>query len=324
MRVAFFGSPAYAVPALEALDAAHDVVLVVAQPDAPAGRGLHLRVPPVAERARALGRPLAQPRSLKRDAAFADTLRDARPDVAITIAYGKILPASLLDVPPHGFLNAHASHLPAYRGAAPIQWALIHGETETAVTVMQTDPGLDTGPIRLVRPVEVRDDDTYPTLAERLAHASADALLEALDQLAAGTLPSTPQDDDAATYAPLLTKGDGALDWTASARAVWNRFRGVIAWPGTRTAFAGRPLKVDALRPADPGDRPSDAPQDVAPGTVLGVDAAGVVVACGEGAVRLERVTPAGKRPMPAADWARGARVAPGDRFDAAPERADG
>lgn len=315
MRVAFFGSPAYAVPALDALDAAHDVVLVVAQPDAPAGRGMKLRTPPVAARAKALGRPLAQPSTLKRNAGFAATLRDVGADVAVTVAYGKILPASLLDVPPHGFLNAHASPLPSGRGAAPIQWALIRGATETAVTIMQTDPGLDTGPIRLVRPVPIHPEDTYPTLADRLAHASADALLEALERLARGTLPSTPQDDDAATYAPLLVKADGALDWTASASAIWNRFRGVIAWPGTRTRIAGTTLKVDALRPVDAG--PPHAPTDAAPGTVLRVDEAGVRVACGDGAVRLERVTPPGKPGMPAADWARGARVTAGDRFDA-------
>ncbi|MDR9391074.1 MAG: methionyl-tRNA formyltransferase [Trueperaceae bacterium] len=316
MRVAFFGSPAYAVPALEALDAAHDVVLVVTQPDAPAGRGMKLRTPPVAARAAALGRPLAQPSNLKRDAAFAATLRDAHADVAVTVAYGKILPASLLDVPPHGFLNAHASRLPQHRGAAPIQWALIQGDTETAVTIMQTDPGLDTGPVRLVEPVAIHPDDTYPTLADRLAHASADALVEALDRLARGTLPSTPQDDAAATYAPLLVKDDGALDWTASATAIWNRFRGVIAWPGTRTRIAGTTLKIDALAPASTDARAADGAADAAPGTVLRVDDGGVLVACGDGAVRLERVTPAGKPSMPAADWARGARVAPGDRAD--------
>jgi folate-dependent phosphoribosylglycinamide formyltransferase PurN len=203
LRVAFFGSPAFALPSLEALLRRHDVVMVVSQPDKPSGRGMRLTAPPVAARARELGLELWQPTRLRKDEAFLSRLRELELDVAVTAAYGRVLPPVVLEAPRHGVLNVHASLLPRHRGAAPVQWALIAGDVETGVTIMQTEEGLDTGPIRLQRRTPVREDEDAASLMERLSRLGAEALTEALDLLAEGTLPSTPQDDALATYAPL-------------------------------------------------------------------------------------------------------------------------
>lgn len=309
-RLAFFGSPAYAVPSLERLADEHELVLVVAQPDAPAGRGMGMRAPPVAERAREWGVPLAQPARVRRDDAFLARFAEIAPDVAVTVAYGQILPEALLDVPRHGFLNAHASLLPAWRGAAPIQWALMHGDEETGVTIMQTDPGLDTGPVRHVLRTPIEEHETAPELFARLAELSAEALSQALDRLARGELPSLPQDDRRSSLAPLLRKEDGDVRWADDAADVRNRWRGVAAWPGSRFRHDDRWLRADRI---DLVAAAGDA--GAAPGTVLAIDRDGVEVACGSGTVRLARVTPPGRRAMPAADWARGARLKVGDRL---------
>lgn len=309
MRVAFFGSPAYAVATLERLHGEHDVALVVAQPDAPAGRGMARRQPAVAARAEQLGLPLAQPERLRQNASFVETLRAARLDVAITVAYGKILPAALLDVPVHGFLNAHASLLPALRGAAPIQWALIDGHDVTGVTIMQTEAGLDTGPIRLVRTEGIRPDDTATSLATRLANLSADAVSDALRALEAGELPSTPQDEARATHAPMLAKADGHVRWRDSARAIHDRWRGVHMWPGTRFAYGEAWIRADTLAPCR-----DTCPPGLEPGTVVAVND-GVHVAAADGCIHLLEVTPPGKRTMPAGAWARGVHLEVGDRL---------
>jgi len=314
LRVALFGTPAFALPTLEALHARHELALVVAQPDRPVGRGRALTPPPAAARARELGLPLAQPERLRRDADFAGRLAALDLDVAVTAAYGQILPASLLEVPRAGFLNVHASLLPRWRGAAPVQHALIAGDAETGVSIMQTEAGLDTGPVRLVRTRPIAADDDAVTLLAALARLGAEVLLRALDLLAAGALPSAPQDDALATLAPRLGKDDGRIRWDDPAVAVLNRHRGVAGWPGSWCRHADAALKVHALASVD---APAAAPDGaaVAPGTVLAVDAAGLRVACGEGAVRLAEVQPAGKPRMPARAWANGARVAPGVRL---------
>lgn len=309
MRVAFFGSPAFGVPVLHRLHVEHEVVLVVTQPDAPAGRGMRVRVPPVAAEARRLGLPLDQPARVRRDRDFVERLRDVGPDVAITAAYGQILPASLLSVPTHGFLNAHASLLPELRGAAPIQWALIRGYRETGITVMETEAGLDTGPVRHVVRTEIEPTETAPELSERLSHLAARAISEALALLAAGRLPRTPQDDAKATYAPLLTKEDGDVRWSDDASDVVNRWRGVRAWPGTRFRHDGRQVRVDLM------ERVAHEGRHGRPGEALAVDADGALVACGAGTVRLRAVTPPGRPSMPAGDWARGARLEEGERL---------
>ncbi len=314
MKVAFFGSPAFAVPVLEALHAHHELVLVVAQPDKPAGRGRRLTPPAVATLARALGLPLEQPAKLKKNRAFCELLDKLEPDVAVTAAYGKLLPQALLEVPKHGFLNVHASLLPRYRGAAPIQWALINGERETGVTIMQTDAGLDTGPIRLQRRLAIEAEDTAVKLFDKLSRLGAEALLEALEKLEAGTLPRIPQDEAQASYAPLLTKEDGVIRWHESAAAIHNRFRGVLAWPGTTTSYGGAPVKVHALSVQSPTGRHG------LPGEIVAVTPEGVSVAAGEGVVRLEEVQPASRAKMPARDWANGYGARIGTRFETAPE----
>jgi methionyl-tRNA formyltransferase len=313
LRVALFGTPAFALPTLEALVARHDVALVVAQPDRPVGRGHAMASPPVAERARALGLPLAQPERLRRDAAFAALLASLDLDVAVTAAYGQILPASLLSIPREGFLNVHASLLPRWRGAAPVQHALIAGDRITGVCIMQTEAGLDTGPVRLVRELPIAPEDDASTLLGALARLGAEALLEALARLADGTLPSVPQDDALATLAPRLTKDDGRIRWADPARSVHDRHRGVAGWPGSWCRVgpddAAPVLKVHGLEMAA-GFSGAAAP--AAAGKVLAAEPGGLVVACGEGAVRLTEVQPAGKPRMGARAWANGARVTQG------------
>lgn len=310
LRVALFGSPSFALPTLDALHRHHDLVLVVTQPDKPAGRGLAVRASPAALRAREFGVEVAQPTRPRTDQAFHERLRALRLDVAVTAAYGRILPEAVLGAPRHGVLNVHASLLPKYRGAAPVQWALIDGEHETGITIMQTEAGLDTGAIRLQRRTAIEPNEDARELMERLAALGAETLLEALALLAEGTLPSTPQDDDAASHAPPLRAEDGHVQWKAPADTIVARHRGVALWPGTSFAFAGERVKVMALEPRAFEDAGASEP-----GTVLGLDDAGVRVATGRGVVLLVRVKPPGKREMPARAWANGRAVKAGTRL---------
>ena len=305
LRVAFFGSPAFAVPVLDAIRAHFPVVLIVAQPDKPVGRGLKLTPPPVAAHAQALGLPLAQPKKLRGNAEFEATLRDCGADVAVTCAYGKILPASLLAVPRYGFLNTHTSLLPAYRGAAPIQWALINGETVTGTTIMQTDPGMDTGPVLLQEALPIEPAWTSVELADALATQAARLIVTALERV--DTLTPTLQEGALATHAPMLVKEDGFVRWTDSAAQIVNRYRGVAAWPQTTAFLNGVRLKLTALTVAQGHGQP---------GEVLRVDDAGVTVAAGAGAVQIGAVQPEARKAQPAPTWAHAAGVAPGTRLD--------
>jgi methionyl-tRNA formyltransferase len=310
MRVALFGSPDFALPTLHALNEHFEVALVVTQPDKRVGRGLELRSPPLAAAAKHLGLRLEQPSRLKNNAAFHALVKDLNLDVAVTAAYGKILPQSLLDLPEHGFLNVHASLLPKYRGAAPVQWALINGETETGVSIMQTEAGLDTGPVRHVKKLNITPEDTASTLFDKLSSLGAAAILEALELLAAGRLPCHPQDETKATFAPLLTKEDGEVRWTDPATATVNRFRGVVVWPGTWTNFRERTLKIHDLSLTE-----GDGNKNGAPGMVLKVAKEGVTIATGDGAVILLNVQPPNKAKMPAYDWANGYHLKEGDKL---------
>ena len=303
-RLAFFGSPAFALPVLEALCERFEVVLVVAQPDKPAGRGLKLTPPPVAARAKELGLPLEQPAKLRKNLAFEARLRDSGAQIAVTCAYGKILPQSLLDVPERGFLNVHTSLLPKYRGAAPIQWALIEGESVTGVTIMQTDAGLDTGPILLQESLQVGADETSLELAPRLSHMGARLIVDALGRL--DELEPHVQDDSQATIARLLEKDDGRVIWTNSASAIYDRYRGVAGWPGSFFEIAGKRVKGLEMRPGIGSS---------VPGTVLSLED-GVTVAAGEGSIRLNTVQPEGKPRMNALDWARGYQVRLGSHLE--------
>lgn len=305
LRVAFFGSPAFALPVLEAIRAEFEVVLVVAQPDKPVGRGLKLTPPPVAARAAELGLSLAQPKKLRNNTEFAARLRDSGADVAVTCAYGKILPASVLEIPRFGFLNTHTSLLPRYRGAAPIQWALIQGEAVTGTTIMQTDEGMDTGPILLQRELPIAPDWTAHELADALSAQAAALIVEALRGVE--TLTPTPQDHAGATHAPMLTKEDGFVRWADTAAQVVNRARGVAAWPQTTAFLGGARLKLGGLSVTEGAGQP---------GEVLAVSEAGLTVACGEGAVLIQTVQPEARKAQPAHVWAAGAGVTPGTRLD--------
>jgi methionyl-tRNA formyltransferase len=288
-RAAFFGSPAFAIPSLDALAPIADVVAVVCQPDKPAGRGLTLTPPPVKVRATELGIPVVQPTKL-RTGEFAEWLRAQRVEVALVVAYGRILPRDVLDAPRLGCVNVHASLLPKYRGAAPITWAVVNGEAESGVTLMKLDEGMDTGPTfaRVTTPVD--PDETAGTMGERLARLGGDAVTEWLPRYVAGDYALVEQDHAAATIAPMLKKEDGRIDWALPATRVHDHVRGMSPWPGAFTSARGRPLKVHATRVFGAGHHAAG------PGQVVLADKSHVVVSCGGGTVELVTVQPEGKR----------------------------
>jgi methionyl-tRNA formyltransferase len=290
-RIVFMGTPEFAVPTLEALVDAHRVVGVVTQPDRRAGRGRELRASPVKQAALARGLPLFQPRTLRQPEAVAQ-LEAWKPDVIVVAAFGQILRQDVLDLPPHGCLNVHASLLPRWRGAAPVAAAIRAGDAVTGVTIMKMDAGLDTGLVLgQSEPVDIKPDDTRATLKERLAHVGANLLIRVLPAYLAGDLAPRPQAEDGVTHAPQLRKEDGRIDWHASAVEIDRHVRAVAPWPGAFTRLGGKQLKVLEATPL-PGWR-GDAP----PGTIVAL-ADGCAVATGKGALRLEEVQLAGKRPM--------------------------
>ncbi|MCS6909243.1 MAG: methionyl-tRNA formyltransferase [Anaerolineales bacterium] len=305
-RVVFMGTPQFAVPSLRALLEHARVVGVATQPDRPAGRGQQLGESPVKQVAQAAGVPVIQPEKLREPEALAQ-LKAWQPDLIVVAAFGQILKPAVLDLPPFGCLNVHASLLPRWRGAAPVAAAIAAGDSETGVTLMRMDTGLDTGPL-LAKSIEpIQPDDTTGTLTARLAQRGADLLLAALPTYLAGELEPQPQDEALATYAPQLRREDGHLDFTRSAVELERRVRALTPWPGAFALWQGRPLKVLRAAPAE-GVRGE-------PGEVLPL-ASGVAVACGDGALRLLEVQPAGKRAMPADDFARGARGFIGSRLE--------
>ncbi len=292
LRTVFFGSPAFAVPCLRAVAAETDLRAVVSQPDRPAGRGQAPTPPAVKQEAIALGVPVLQPEKV-RTQETADALAAFGADLFVVVAYGRILPQGLLDLPRLGPFNVHASVLPRLRGAAPIQWSIIRGETETGVSIMRMEAGLDTGPVAAVRTLPISDDDTTGTLSEKLSRLGAELLVATLPAIADGSIVLRPQDDAAATLAPPLTKGDGLLRWEQPARLVSAQARGVDPWPGAATLLAGEPLKLF-------GPRVVPVAGGGAPGTVRAIGGEGLVVGCGEGAVTFAELQFPGKRRMPA------------------------
>lgn len=298
------GSPEFAVPCLRALHAHHEVALVVSQPDKPAGRGGQLTAPAVKAAARELGLPVIQPRSA-RSGELRDALVQTGAQLAVVVAYGKILPAPVLEALPRGCINVHGSLLPKYRGAAPVQWSVMSGERETGVSIMQLDEGMDTGPVFLERRVAIDPDETAGELLDRLAPIGAQALLEALASIAAGTAHAVAQDHHNASHAPMLAKIDGAIDFAQPAAAVAARIRGVDPWPGAQAILRGQIVKLFRARPA-PG-------QVAAPGTVLAIEPAGVHVAAADGAVVIRELQASGRKRMAAAQFAAGRGIAVGD-----------
>ncbi len=297
-NIVFMGTPAFAVPTLRALAEHYSVVGVVTQPDRPAGRGQQLEVPAVKRLALALNLPLIQPQRL-RDPEAMRQLAAWAPDLIVVAAFGQILRPAVLSLPPHGCLNVHASLLPRHRGAAPILAAILAGDAETGVTIMQMEAGLDTGPRLAVGREPILPDDTPPTLSARLADVGASVLLRALPGYLAGTLTPQPQDETRVTYAPQLKKEDGRLDFGRPARELERQVRAYTPWPGSFTAWQGQPLKIlrAALAPEAAGET----------GEVVQGER-GPVIVCHPGGLLLLEVQVAGKKPMPAAAFARGAR----------------
>ena len=300
MRLVFLGTPAFAVPTLDALVAKHDVVSVVTQPDRPKGRGQELSASPVKQAAQRLGLPVYQPERIRRPEAQAH-LASLAPEIMVVVGYGQIIPQSVIDIAPRGIVNVHASLLPEYRGAAPIQWAIVNGETRTGVTTMQINAGLDTGDILLARDTPIEPEETAIELSERLAVMGAELLVETFNRLAQGAIAPRPQDDAQASLAPILKKEDGAISWAATAAAIHNRVRGLVPWPGVYTQFRGHLLHVWRARVG--GEGTSLAPGQVLPG-------AGFRVACGAGSVlQLVEVQMEGRKRMSADAFANGQRL---------------
>jgi methionyl-tRNA formyltransferase len=282
LRIVFLGTPEFAVPTLDALARKHEIVCVVAQPDKPSGRGMQMHAPPVALRAKELGLPLMQPAKIRE-------LPPIEADLGIVVAYGKILPPSLLAMPRQGFVNVHASLLPKYRGAAPIQRAIERGETVTGVTIMRVDEELDHGAMLDAASIDIGPDEHAPSLSSRLSQLGAETLLRALDDLREGT----PQDHSQATYAPKIEKHEGLVDWSQSAKTIYDKFRAFDPWPGLFTADG---VKLFDVKPGtDVGE----------PGTILRIDDE-VVFATGEGSLQVRTMQRPGKSRAAAGDVARG------------------
>lgn len=298
MRLIFLGTPDFGVPSLRALvRAGHEVAAVVTQPDRPAGRGKKLKACPLKQAAQLMGLPVLSFERIRAPENVAQ-LEALRPDVMVTAAYGQILNNRVLGIAPRGVVNVHGSLLPRYRGPAPIQWALINGERVTGITTMLTERGVDSGPILLQRELNIREEETAETLFARLADLGAEVLLETLAGLEAGTLTPRPQEEEAATYYPMLDKEAGRLDWSQSAQALSCRVRGVTPWPGAWTTLAGQVLKMGAVQ-VEPG---AGQPGEV----VLSSPKDGLVVATGAGCLRLLTLQLPGKKAMSASDLLRG------------------
>lgn len=305
MKILFYGTPEFAVPALDALVAAgHEVALVVAQPDKPARRGQTLASPPVAARAKELGLPLAQPKAV-RSGPFPERVKALGADAAVVIAYGRILPPDLLAAPRLGCVNVHASLLPRWRGAAPIQRAVLAGDTVTGVCTQRMEEGLDTGPIYLSRETPIGPRETSGALHDRLSVMAAQIAVDTLAVLATAT--PTPQAEDGVTWAAKLEKEEARLDWALPADEIDRRVRGYAPWPGAFVDHPKGPVKIDEV---------AVRTEVGAPGIVLSLDP--LVVACGAGSVEILQVRPAGRRSMAGRDYANGARLAVGGPFTAA------
>jgi methionyl-tRNA formyltransferase len=311
MRLVFLGTPAFAVPTLERIvEAGHEVAAVVTQPDRPRGRGQQDAAPPVKEAALRLGLPVYQPERVRRPEAV-EHLRGLGADAMVVVGYGQIIPQVVIDLAPLGIINVHASLLPKYRGAGPIQWAIVNGETRTGVTTMRINAGLDTGDMLLKAETEIGPDETAVELGKRLAAMGAELLVETLVGVAAGTIVPEPQDDSQATYAPLLKKEDGRIDWRAGAAAIHNRVRGLQPWPGAFTLFRGQTPSVWKTR--GPGA------EKLGPGLGSREPVGSVTslrplrVACGEGDIELVEVQLEGRKRTGAADFVNGQRVAVGE-----------
>jgi methionyl-tRNA formyltransferase len=309
VRLVFCGTPEFAVPTLEAVIAAgHEVALVVTQPDRAAGRGMEMQAPPVKRVAVERGIPVVQPEKIKNNVEFRERLEEVRPDVILVVAYGRIVPQWMLDLPQLGNINLHGSLLPKYRGAAPIQWAVAQGEVVTGVTTMKLDAGLDTGDMLLAQVVPIGLEETAVDVYECLAAVGAELMVETLAELAAGTLYAQKQEDALATLAPILTREDGWMDFARTAKQIYDRWRGFQPWPGAHTVLRGKKLIVHRMRLVPHGTGGEEG--------VLAVAGDSMRVGCGAGTVvELVEVQIEGKKRMSAAEFLRGYQVRSGERL---------
>ena len=306
MRIIFFGTPSFAIPSLTGLiQSQHEIITVVTQPDKRKGRHRILAPPPVKELALSKGIHILQPEKM-RDPLFLEELSGINPDLIVVVAYGKILPPQILKLPPYGCVNVHASLLPKYRGAAPIQWSLISGEKKTGVTTMLMDEGLDTGDILMQQETDIADDDTSKTMGEKLSKLGASLLLETIKQVHAGTIQPVPQ-AGTPTFAPPLKKEDGRIDWTKSAGEIRNFVRGMYPWPGAYCTLNSERIKIIRVKAFEGA------------GSVGRVERTGeeLVVGTGKGFISIIDLQPEGKKIMKAGDFMQGRRLKAGDFFDA-------
>jgi len=309
MKIVFMGTPDFAVGALNAvIEAGHEVTAVVTQPDKPKGRGKEVQMTPVKECALKHDIPVFQPVKIKEPEAV-ETLRTYQADIFVVAAFGQILSEEILSMPKYGCVNIHASLLPKYRGAGPIQWAIINGEKITGVTIMQMDKGLDTGDMLLKTEVEIAPDETADTLHDKLAAAGAGLIAEALVKIEAGEVTPVRQNDEESCYAKMLNKSMGKIDWQMEAEKLDCLIRGLISWPGASTVYRGKTLKIWQEEVV------SEAAENAAPGTVVRVDKDAFYVQTGKGLLKILAVQPEGKKRMAVRDFLLGYPVKPGDKF---------
>jgi methionyl-tRNA formyltransferase len=312
LRIVFCGTPEFAVPSLRRLAVRPEfsIETVTTQPDRPRGRGQHVSSSAVKEAALELGLHVYQPETIKSESSQ-DFLKRVAPDAVVIIAYGQIIPARLLTIPRLGWINVHGSLLPRYRGAAPIYWAVANGETVTGLTTMQIDAGMDTGPTLMRREVAIGPDETAPELAARMSAVGADLIVESLLQFDRGEIAPVPQDEKNATYAPILKKEDGRIDWTQSAPQIYNRMRGFTPWPGSYSTFRGKTCHLWGHPETSGAADTQLAPGELVPSTK------DIYVVCGEWTrLRLESVQLEGRKKISPREFANGARMGPGERFD--------
>ncbi|WP_010252409.1 methionyl-tRNA formyltransferase [Acetivibrio cellulolyticus] len=307
MKIIFMGTPEFAVPSLDMLlKEGYDVVAVVTQPDKPKGRGNKMALPPVKEYALEHGIDVLQPEKVKTEE-FTNIIKDINPDLLVTAAYGKILPKSVLDIPKYGCINVHGSLLPKYRGAAPIQWSVINGEKVTGITTMFTDVGMDTGDMLLKGEIEITEGMTAGELHDRLSILGAEVLKETLVRLKEGTLERAPQSDAEATYASMMTKDTGLVDWTRSSKEIHNLIRGTNPWPGAYTYYNGGKMKIWITSVV------SEDKHDLRAGTICEVGKNGIVIACGTGKLNIKEVQFESCRKMCVEDYICGHKMDEGE-----------
>lgn len=320
-RIIFMGTPEFAVPSLKALIAAgENIIAVITQPDKPKGRGRILTAPPIKDITLKYNIPAFQPEQIK-DETFVTTIKDLSPDIIIVVAYGKILPKAILSLPPNGCINVHASLLPKYRGAAPINWAIINGETNTGITTMLLDEGMDTGNILLTERVGISSDDTASSLHDKLMNIGAELLIETINSIKSKTVRPVKQDDTQATYAPMLKKEDGRIDWSMNAQKIRNLIRGFNPWPGAYTRWEGLQIKIiSANTVLSSQDQFSELIATTGQlqcltekhGTILKISAEGILIATGKGTLLIVELQPENKNRMTASEFIKGYKIAKG------------